>query len=79
MKKMKYQLLKKNLYLKTLKEEKSPQDSFINNKENMITILKEPKTPENNLNNNKTHVVFNKNKFNSVNNSHTKSIKYNRT
>jgi len=80
MKKMKYQLLKKNLYLKTLKEEKSPQDSFINNKENMITILKEPKTPANNLNNNnKTHVDFNKNKFNSVNNSHTKSIKYNRT
>ena len=77
---MNCQLLKKNLYLKTLKEEKSPQDSFINNKENMITILKEPKTPVNNLNNiNKTHVDFNKNKFNSVNNSHTKSIKYNRT
>ena len=76
---MKYQLLKKNLYLKTLKEEKSPQDSFINNNENTITILKERKTSENNLNNNKTHVDFNKNKFNSVNNSHTKSIKYNRT
>ena len=80
MKKKKNQIIKKDLYLKNLKEDNFPHNSFINNKENMITILKDSKSPSNIFNDNKeTLDNFNKNKYNSFNNSHCKSIKYNRT
>ena len=77
---MKNQIIKKNLYLKNLNEVNFPQNFFINNKENMITILKDSKTTSNNLkNNNEPLTAVNKNKYNSLNNLQSKSFKYNRT
>ena len=77
---MKNQIIKKNLYLKNLNEVNFPQNFFINNKENMITILKDSKTTSNNLkNNNEPLTAVNKNKYNSLNNLQSKPFIYNRT
>ena len=60
--------MKKDLHLKTLKEDNFPKNSFMNNKEKMITILKDLKTPLNIFNDNKeTLNNLNKNKYNSFN------------
>ena len=80
MKNAKNKLIKKGLYLMTLNEKNFPQNSFNNNKENLISKLKESNLNLNDIKKNQeTYVDFNKNKYNSFKTSHSKSIKFNKT